>query len=365
MRSAADRPLVVLVLALTVVGILIFFSAALSLLPKGSDTFGNALLVQVVLGLGGGLVALYALSRMPLVLLKRYALHFFVFSLAVTALVFVPQIGVTANGATRWLSLGPITFQPSELLKIAYVVLIARILSAGRDMGASYQSGVLPFAVVSVVTAVLLLLQPDTDTLLVIFAAGTAMLFASGLRFRDIVIGALILVMGLGVLIYERPYIRERFETYLHPTADLQGAGYHITQSLIAVGSGEMWGKGFGQSVQKFTYLPEASSDAIFAVYAEEFGFVGAVLLTLLFLFFALRGMWVSARAHDLFGGLVALGLSVLIGFQAFMNIGGMIGLIPVGGLTLPFVSRGGSALLITLAMAGLLIAVSRTVRHT
>ncbi len=365
MRSSADRPLVVLALVLTVVGILIFFSAALSLLPKGSGTFGNALAVQVVLGLGGGLVALFLLSRTPLTLLKRYAVHFFVFSICMCALVFVPHIGITANGATRWLSLGPITFQPSELLKIAYVVLCARILSVGRDLGAQYREGVLPLIAVSFIAAVLLLLQPDTDTLLILLATGGVMLFAAGLKLRDIIVGGLILILGFGVLVYERPYLRERFETYLNPTLDQQGAGYHITQSLIAVGSGEMWGRGFGQSVQKFNYLPEASSDAIFAVYAEEFGFVGTVLLILLFLFFALRGMWVAARAQELFGGLVALGLSVSIGFQAFMNIGGMIGLIPVGGLTLPFVSRGGSALLITLAMVGIIIAVSRTVRHT
>jgi cell division protein FtsW len=155
----------------------------------------------------------------------------------------------------------------------------------------------------------------------------------------------------------------ERVQTYLDPTRDPQGSGYQIQQSLIAVGSGGMWGRGYGQSIQKFSYLPEASSDAVFAVFAEEFGFWGSILLVFLYLCFVLRGLWISARAHDLFGGLVALGLVICIGSQVFLNIAAMIGLVPVGGLPLPFTSHGGSALFMTLTMAGIILAVSKTVR--
>ena len=190
------------------------------------------------------------------------------------------------------------------------------------------------------------------------------MLFASGLRWRDLAIGLLVVCIGLGVLVTARPYLKDRVVTYLNPSSDQQGTSYQITQSKIAVGSGGLWGRGYGQSIQKFSYLPEASSDAVFAVFAEEFGFWGSVLLVFLYLSFVLRGLWVSARAHDLFGGLVALGLIVCIGGQVFANIAAMIGLIPVGGLPLPFVSHGGTALFMVLAMCGIVLAVSKTVRE-
>lgn len=355
--------MVALTVLLTVVGILVFFSASLSLLPKGASVFGTALVTQVVLGLGLGGGVLYALTRLPLQLLKKYALHIFVGSLVVTAAVFIPHLGVTANGATRWLNLGFITVQPSEILKIGYVLLIAALLSNGRERGADLRHGILPFALISVLVGVLLLLQPDTDTLIVTIGAGVAMLFASGLKTRDVAIGAVLAIVGLTILVTARPYLTERVLTFIDPSRDSLGSGYHIQQSLITVGSGELLGRGYGQSIQKFDKLPEASSDAIFAVFAEEFGFVGSVLLVFLYLCFVLRGMWVSARAHDLFGGLLALGLVTVIGMGAFLNIASMIGLVPVGGLALPFVSRGGTALLVTLAMAGLILAVSRTVR--
>lgn len=350
-------------LLIAAVGILIFFSASLSLLPKGSGVFASALISQLVLGLGCGLVGAYVVTQIPLALYKRFAPHLFALAALLTAAVFIPHVGISANGATRWINLGITTFQPSEALKIGYVLMLAAVLSAGRDRGADLQRGVLPYVALSLVTAVLLLLQPDTDTLLVILASGAAMLFASGLRTRDMAIGILVAVIGLGTLVALRPYLMERVQTFLHPTRDRLGAGYQIDQSLIAVGSGGMWGRGYGQSIQKFSYLPEASSDAVFAVFAEEFGFWGSLLLVFLYLCFVLRGLWISARAHDLFGALVALGLVVCIGVQVFLNIAAMIGLVPVGGLPLPFTSHGGSALFMTLVMAGIVLAVSKTVR--
>lgn len=355
--------MVLLVLVTTVVGILIFFSASLALLPKGGSSFSGALLSQLVLGLGGGLVSAYVLLHVPVTLFKRFAPHLFIFSLLMTAAVFIPIIGVTANGATRWIDVGFTTFQPSELLKVSYVLFLAAILSRGKDRGADLVGGVLPYVLISALSALILLLQPDTDTLIVIVFAGAAMLFASGLKLRDLAIGGVAVLLGLILLIVFRPYLMERIETFLDPTRDPLGSGYQIQQSLIAVGSGGLWGRGYGQSIQKFSYLPEASSDSVFAVYAEEFGFLGSVLLIFLILCFVLRGLWISARAHELFGGLVALGLVTLIGVQSFMNIAAMIHLVPVGGLPLPFISHGGTALFITLSMAGIILAVSKTVR--
>lgn len=364
MRQSIDRTFAALTVLTAVIGVLIFFSASLALLTKGGGSFGSALFSQLIFGLGGGLAAAYALTKIPMSVYRKYAPHLFVLGLVLTGLVFVPFLGVTANGATRWINLGFTTFQPSEFLKIGYVLMLAAVLSQGRDRGADYRRGVLPFIVCSGLVAVLLLLQPDTDTMLIIIASGGAMLFAAGLKWRDLAIGFLVVCIGLGVLVAVRPYLMDRVQTYLNPSSDQQGTSYQITQSLIAVGSGGLWGRGYGQSIQKFSYLPEASSDAVFAVFAEEFGFWGSVSLVFLYLSFVLRGLWVSARAHDLFGGLVALGLVVCIGGQVFANIAAMIGLIPVGGLPLPFVSHGGTALFMVLAMSGIVLAVSKTVRE-
>lgn len=362
-RARVDRTLLYLIAFLAVGGILIFFSASLSLIGKGASSLGGAIISQMILGLGGGTLALVAALSIPLKHIRRFAPHVFAASVILTALVFVPGLGLTANGATRWLDFGVITFQPSELLKLAYILVLAAFLAAGRNRGADLMKGVLPFVGLSGTVAIVLLLQPDTDTLIIMVAAGLAMIFAAGMKWRDLAVFLVVSVIALGVLVALRPYLWDRVETYFNPSSDPQGAGYQIQQSLIAVGSGGVWGRGFGQSVQKFNYLPEPSSDSIFAVYAEEFGFAGALILVAGFLFFALRGLWVAARAEDLFGALLALGIVVLIASQAFLNMAAMINLAPVGGLPLPFVSHGGSALLLVLFMAGLVLNVSRTVR--
>jgi cell division protein FtsW len=359
----ADRTLTSIAALLVTGGILIFFSASLSLLPRGNGIFGSAILSQVVLGLGGGIGALVGAYLLPLVYYKRYALHAFVASIVLTVCVFLPVIGVSANGASRWLNLGFTTFQPSEFLKIGYILFLATVLAAGKSRGADLMYGILPFLGISLVTAIILLLQPDTDTLAIIVMAGSAMMLTAGTQLREV----LVFVLGAGILfailVFMRPYLWERFETFFDPTRDPRGSGYQIQQSLIAVGSGEVWGRGFGQSVQKFNYLPEASSDSVFAVYAEEFGFLGSVVLVFGFLAFVLRGYWVAARSQDYFGALVVVGIVTLIGSQAFLNIAAMIALVPVGGLPLPFVSHGGSALLMALCMVGIVLNVSRTVR--
>jgi cell division protein FtsW len=361
--KSADRTLTVIAALLVTAGILIFFSASLSLLPKGSGALGSAIVSQVVLGLGGGLLALTAAYLTPLAYYRRYAHYAFGFALVLTIAVFLPVIGVSANGATRWLNFGITTFQPSELLKVGYILLIAAILAGGKNRGADLRYGIAPFVGISAVVALVLLLQPDTDTLAIMVAAGAAMMVTAGTRLREILIFVVVAGCMFALLLFMRPYLWERVETFLDPSRDPRGSGYQIQQSLIAVGSGDVWGRGFGQSVQKFTYLPEASSDSIFAVYAEEFGFVGSVVLVLGFLSFVLRSLWVAARSQDYFGGLVVVGIATLIGAQAFLNIAAMIGLVPVGGLPLPFVSDGGSALLVALGMVGIVLNVSRTVR--
>jgi cell division protein FtsW len=362
-RAHVDRTLTWILAVLVTAGVLVFLSASLSLLPKGDGAFLRATVSHLVLGLGGGALALIAALNVPLTFVKRAAPYVFGAALILCAAVFAPVIGLSVNGASRWINLGPVTFQPAELLKIAYVLYLAVFLASGKNRGADVWHGFVPFGVLSSLAAALLLMQPDTDTLIITVAAGASMMFAAGTRLRDIAVFGLVSLALLAALIFARPYLWERVQTFMDPLRDPLGSGYQIQQSLIAIGSGEVWGRGFGTSIQKFNYLPEASTDSIFAVFAEEFGLIGGVVLIGGFLAFALRGLTVSARAGELYGALVALGIVVLIVGQAYLNIAAMTGLVPVGGLPLPFVSRGGSALLLTLCMAGLLLNVSRTMR--
>jgi cell division protein FtsW len=255
------------------------------------------------------------------------------------------------------------TFQPSEVLKVAYIIYLAALLSAGKNKISDFRHGFLPFAILTGLTGIALLLQPDTDTFIVIATSGFAMFFTAGARLRDLALIVLIGLLGLVIIASFRPYLMSRFTTFLHPGADAQGSGYQIQQSLLAVGAGEVFGRGFGQSIQKFGKLPEPISDSIFSVYSEEFGFFGSAILVLAYLTFALRGLWVSARTPDLFGGLLAVGIVVLIIAQSFVNIGAMLGVLPLSGLPLVFISHGGSALLVALGAAGLLLSVSRSVK--
>ena len=358
-----DRILFWSVVALVGGGVFIFLSASLGLLAREGISLGDVALSQLVIGLGFGSIACYVISTLPYRYIRKYALPLYVVAIIITSLVFVPGIGLTLNGATRWLSLGPLTFQPAELLKIAYILYLATWLSAWKSKLAEPQYGIIPFLIITAIAGVVLLLQPDTDTFFIIAAAGVAMYLVSGAKIRDIAIIILIAVIGIMILIASRPYLLDRFLTYLDPSRDPQGSSYQLQQSLLAVGAGEIVGRGFGQSIQKFGKLPEPISDSIFSVFAEEFGFIGSATLVLLFLTFALRGMWVAARAPDLFGGLLTIGIVTIISVQSFLNISAMLGIVPLSGLPLVFISHGGSALLLSLIAVGIVFSVSRAVR--
>jgi len=219
---------------------------------------------------------------------------------------------------------------------------------------------VLPFVLLLGLVSSILLLQPDTGTVLVLFVTAVAMFVAAGARFRDIAGLGLFSIIAFAALASVRPYVMDRLLTFFNPSLDPLGSSYQIQQSLIAIGSGEIFGRGFGQSVQKFDYLPEPIGDSIFAVFAEEFGFIGAAFLISLFLFFTLRGLKIAGRAPDQFGGLVVVGIVILITSQSFINIGSLIGVLPLTGLPLLFVSHGGSALFFALLGVGIILNISR-----
>ncbi len=365
MNRSIDRILLLFTYALVVIGFCIFSSASLGLLAREGARFSSVALSQIFFGIIGGSVALFVASMVHYRWWRQYAFYIFAVTLILTSLVFIPHIGFSHGGATRWLHVGSFTFQPSELLKLGFVIYIATWLSGMHSQVKNFMNGTVPFLGLIVLTGVPLLKQPDTDTFLIMVAAAVAMFITAGGRIRDVVLMFISGVLLILILAHFRPYIQERITIFLHPEADRQGAGYQINQSLIAIGSGGVFGRGFGQSIQKFEYLPEPIGDSIFAVYAEEFGFAGSVLLIFLFTGFALRGYRIATHASDLFGMLIVVGIITIILAQVFLNIAAMVALAPLSGLPLPFISHGGTALLVTLAEVGIVLSVSKYQRHT
>ena len=341
-------------------GFLIFLSASIGLLARDGAHFGSIAISRLsAIAVGGALA--YVASRFHYRELRRVALPLLLVSIVLTALVFIPGIGLEHGGARRWISVfGLFSFQPAELLKIAFVIYAAAFFASARERVATFSQGLVPLALLLGIAGFLLLLQPDTDTFVVLFISLMTMFIAGGGKFRHLSLIMLIAIVGLCALVLSRPYLKERIVTFIHPAGDPLGAGYQIQQSLIAIGSGGFFGRGFGQSVQKFSYLPEPIGDSIFAVGAEEFGFIGGGALILLFLALLLRGLRIASRAPDTFGGLLSIGIVILIGASAFMNIGSMLAIIPLSGLPLAFVSHGGTALVMTLLEAGVLLNISR-----
>jgi cell division protein FtsW len=359
-RKHVDRILLAVTLALVVVGFFIFSSASLGLLARDGVQFSSVAFSQFVFGVCGGLIALLIFSRIPYRIYRVYAPHAFIGALILTALVFIPGLGYEANGARRWLSIFGFSLQPAEILKIAFVLCLSWYYSLHyRKLGdVRYALGGLIAAMG--LAGMILLLQPDTGTFAILGATGIAIAIAAGVKLRHLALLALVFGIGLIVLALARPYLLDRVTTFIDPTNDPTGSGYQIKQSLIAVGSGGLFGRGLGQSVQKFNYLPEPIGDSVFSVAAEEFGFVGSVFVVLLFVVFALRGLQIAARAPDRFGGLVSIGIVILIVTQAFINIGSMVGLVPLTGEPLTFISHGGTSLLLALVGVGIVLNISR-----
>jgi cell division protein FtsW len=361
MRSVAgDRMFLIFVLTLTLAGLAIFSSASLGLLAReGGGSLSHDILLQTGLGFGFGFIAFFIARALPLPFLKRVAPYAFIGSLLLTLLVFVPGIGFHSGGATRWINLGFTTVQPAEFLKIGFVLALAWWLAPRARQLGDYKKGLLPFVGFIAIPSAVLLAQPNTSTTMLIVATGMVMYFVAGAKWRDFGILLIGLIVVLGTVIAVRPYVLERIKTFIDPSANALGSGYQIQQALIAIGSGGFVGRGFGQSVEKFNYLPEPDGDSVFAVYAEETGFIGALLLLALFVALAARGIVIAGRSSDLFGALLAVGFSFLILFQAFINMSAMLGIIPLTGLPLPFISHGGTALAATLLMCGLILNVA------
>ena len=357
-----DRFFLFSVSALTIIGFIIFLSASLGLLAQTGANFGTVALKQSI-SLVIGIVLFIVFSKIKYTYIRQYAFIVLIGAIIINLLLFIPGISLFHGGASRWIDIGPLSFQPSELLKIAFIIYLAAWVHFAKDKIHQMKFGLMPYLGIMFILSLLLLSQSDTDTLVIIGFTGVVMLIIAGLPIRHIAIAGLLMAVVVGGVIALRPYALERVKTFLNHASDTQGAGYQINQSLIAIGSGQLSGRGFGQSVQKFGYLPEPIGDSIFAVASEEFGFLGSIGLIILYILLAVSAFRIGTRAPDIFGGLVAIGISVLIVTESFMNISAMLGIIPLSGLPLLFISHGGTALIIVLAACGIVANISKSIK--
>lgn len=360
MMKGADGVLLSIVILLIVGGFFVFTSASLGLLARDGASFSGVAFNQILFGIVGGTAAMFVMSHIFYRNWRQYAFYIFLFTILLTLAVFIPGIGLEHAGALRWIEIGGFSFQPAEFLKIGFVIYVATWLSGMQKHNATFWQGTFPFSVIVAIVGVVMLLQPDTDTFLIMAGAAAAMFITAGGRWRDVFILGGCAILMVAALAFVRPYIMDRIVSFFDPASDPLGSSYQIQQSLIAVGSGGLAGRGFGQSIQKFEYLPEPIGDSIFAVFAEEFGFIGSLLLILLISFFVFRGFRIATHAKDQFGMLLVVGFVTLIAIQSFLNIAAMVGLAPMLGLPLPFISHGGTALLATLASVGIILNVSK-----
>ncbi len=328
---------------------------------------------QLLYGLIPGLVLGAAAFFVPISFLKKWSPALLLINLVLLAMVFLPVIGISSGGASRWIDLGVISFQPSEFLKLTFILYLGTWLSARSQrsktkarktkfslLGPEVKEAFIPFMVILGLISLILILQPDIGTLGLIVITGILMYFLIETSIWHTIIMLGIGLTSLFTLIKVAPYRVERFLIFLQPETDPMGIGYQVNQALIAIGSGGIFGMGLGMSGQKFGFLPRPMSDSVFAIMAEEIGFIGSVVLILLFLTLLIQGFKIAQRQKDKFCQLAAAGISCWITLQAFINIGAIIKIIPLTGIPLPFISCGGSHLVVELIAIGILLNISR-----
>ncbi|MCE9585178.1 putative lipid II flippase FtsW [Candidatus Nomurabacteria bacterium] len=359
-NKKVDKFFLIIVLILIFGGVAMFVSASLGILAKNKDTFYSVLFSQLVLGLGCGLVGMYTALKINYKIWRNYAFYIFIASIILMTFVFIPHVGWSHGGATRWIKIGPVSFQPAEILKFSFIIYFSAFLSWSKDKIKSFKYGILPLLGMLAVIAVVLLKQPDTKSFILITFTGICMYFISGGPWKYIAgIGAICVVV-FGTLIFFTPYLQQRVNTFLDPSHDPKGSSYQIQQSMIALGSGGIFGRGYGQSIQKFSYLPEPQGDSIFAVLGEELGFLGAVITIFLYCAFALRGIRIANNSPDSFGRLLVSGIVILMTAQSFMNIASIVGVFPLTGVPLVFMSHGGTSLMIYMTAIGIVLNISK-----
>jgi len=314
---------------------------------------------QLIFGVLPGLLCMILASHIPYRLYEKYAIAIFAGTVILLILIFMPGIGFTHAGASRWLAVLGISVQPSEIMKLALVIFLSSWFAKRKDKTNDFYYTFVPFLLILGAVSLLIALQPDLGTLGVVIAIAISIYWIAEMRRTHLLIFVFVIILGFGILIKAAPYRLSRISAYLNPREDQLGASYQINQSLIGIGSGGILGRGIGQSKQKYHYLPEVAGDSIFAVIAEELGFIGTSGFIIFYLYFIIHGFRLGKRALNPFGKYMICGIMSWFASQMLINIGAMVGLLPLTGLPLPFVSYGSSALIVTLSGIGVVMNVS------
>ena len=365
-RGPIDLPFFLLLLLLIAVGLVMLLSASF---PSAYYEEGNPAYFFIRQGIFavGGVAVMLLISRINYQRLRGAAKPFLFIAIILLVLVLIPGVGITRNNATRWLGVGTLlTFQPSEIAKLAVIIYFSDSISRKKDKMRTFRYGILPYCVILGVLSVLMLLEPHLSGTVLIVGTGAVLMLVGGIRWFWVGIaaagvGSVAALMLTGVI----KYGQSRIAMWQNPFIDPRGAGYQLSQSLISIGSGGLLGVGLGKSRQKFLYLPEEHNDFIFAIVCEELGLIGAAIIMLLFAALILRGYWIALHARDRFGSLLVVGVTTVTAMQVFLNIGVVTGLLPTTGISLPFFSYGGTALCIQLAEMGVVLSVSRQMKPT
>ncbi len=358
-KKSADRLFLLFFGILVVFGLILLSSASA---PVGYAKFGDIYFFikkQILFGVLPGLFLFFILGNLKYQIWQKLGGIVYLLSLGALCLVFIPSISLMINGSRSWVHLFGFSFQPSEFVKLTVIIILAKMLSEKRDLS-DWKNGLLPVLAILSPAVLLIAAQPDVGTLSILVVIIFAMLYLANTPKVYLAILALLGIVAFVVLLLVAPYRVKRLTTFLHPELDPQGIGYQINQAYLAVGSGGFWGLGLGHSRQKFQYLPEVQADSIFAVIAEEMGLLKTSFLVLLITFLGLRGFKIAKGAPDEFGRLLGVGIMVWFIWQSFLNIGTIIGLLPLTGVPLPFVSHGGTAMLIGLASIGIVASISK-----
>ena len=348
-----------LALTLSIIGLIFVLSSSYIWADYKFDDslyfFKRQLLFAVI-----GVIGMLIVSRIPYQIYKKYAAILYISSVILLALVLVPGIGLVRGGARSWIGIGAFSLQPSEFVKLGVIIFLAKYMADYPKEAATFKKGIIPGRGVIGLVFLIIMLQPDFGSGMVIVCTGLIMLFSCGVPIRYFMYFALAGLSGIIGLILSAPYRLERITAYLDPWSDPIGSGFQIIQSLYAIAPGGLLGVGLGNSVQKYFYLPEPQTDFIFAIISEELGFIGASAVLLLFLCFFIRCVKLTQRVDDLFGKYIIIGIMSMLMIQVMINIGVVIGILPVTGITLPLTSYGGSSLTITLISIGIILNISR-----
>lgn len=362
-KSTPDIIIIITTLALLTVGMIMVYSAsAVWATYKFDDAFFFA--KRQIFFAGIGLISMFTIMSVDYWVWRKHAKLIIITCFLLLIIVLIPGVGLVRGGAQSWLGVGAFSIQPSEFMKFAMIAFLAKYLSENQRNITKFKQGLLPSLSLVILAFGLIMLQPDLGTGAVMIGTSIIMIYVSGAKSSHFIGLGLLGLVGLAALIISAPYRIKRITSFLDPWSDPLGSGFQIIQSLYAIGPGGLMGLGLGESRQKFFYLPEPQTDFIFAILSEELGFIGGTFVILLFSILLWRGIRIALGAPDLFGSLLSIGIIGMIAIQVMINIGVVIGLMPVTGITLPFLSYGGSSLTLMLVAVGVLLNISRHARY-